>query len=52
MWAFDSEQDKRFSNMVGQLSLVVKIELLKVFQDVIEAAQTSPPLGFSPAQHR
>jgi hypothetical protein len=35
VWAFDAEHDKRFSNLIGQLSLIVKIELLQVFQDVV-----------------
>jgi len=48
----DAEHHKRLGNVVGQLGLVVEVQLLEAFENVIEAAQTSAPFGFTGPQHR
>jgi hypothetical protein len=38
--------------VVGQLSLVMQIELLERFENVIETPQTLPPILIGPILHR
>jgi hypothetical protein len=38
--------------VIGQLRLVVKIELLERFENVIETAQTLPPILIGPVKQR
>jgi hypothetical protein len=52
MWRVNAQQDQRFGYVVGQLSLVVKVELLERFENVIEPAQTLPPILIGPVKHR
>jgi hypothetical protein len=48
----DAEHDKSLRRGVGQLGLVVQIQLLEGFQDVVETAQDLPPLLIFPLEHR
>jgi hypothetical protein len=48
----DAQQDKRLGDIVWQLRLVVKIELLKRFENVIEATQTLSPILIGPVKQR
>ena len=48
----DPEQHESLGRGIGELGLVVQIQLLEDFQDVIEAAQDLPPLLIFPLEHR
>ena len=52
MRLLDAEHHKRLGNVVGQLGLVVEVQLFEAFENVIETAQTSAPLGLARPQHR
>src|SRR3989442_6804223 len=43
MRLLDAKQDERLGDVVGQLSLVMQVELFEALQNVIEAAESSPP---------
>ena len=51
MRLLDPQHHERLGDMIGELCLVVEIELLEAFQDVVQTAQTAPPLLVS-ALHR
>ena len=48
----DTQQDEGFRNVIRQLGLVVKVELLERFENVVEPAQTLPPILIGPVEHR
>ena len=52
MRLFDAQHHERLRDVIRQLGLVVKIQLLEAFQNVVQTAQTGPPLLVSPLQHR
>jgi hypothetical protein len=51
MGSVDTQQDEGLRNVVGQLCLVVEVELLQRFEDVIQPAQTLPPILIGPVEH-
>ena len=50
--AVDAQHDERFGDVVGQLGLVVKVELLERLENVIEPAKALSPILIGPIQHR
>ena len=46
----DSKKDQGLRHMIGQLRLVVKIQLLERLEDVIETAQTLSPILIGPVK--
>jgi hypothetical protein len=48
----DAQHDQRLRHVIGQLCLVVKVELLERFENVIETAQSLPPILIGPVKQR
>jgi len=48
---FDAQHHERLRDVIRQLGLIVKIQLLEALQDVVQTAQTASPLLVS-ALHR
>ena len=44
MRRLDPEHDERLRDVVGQIRLVMEVQLFEAFQDVVETAQRSAPL--------
>src|SRR5258706_5211175 len=48
----DAEQDQGLCHGIGQLCLVVEVQLLQRFEDVVQPSQTPPPILIGPVEHR
>jgi hypothetical protein len=48
----NTQHDQGLGHVVSQLNLVVKVELLERFENVIEPAQTLAPILIGPVKHR
>jgi hypothetical protein len=48
----DAQQDERLRHVIGQLRLVVQVQLLERFENVIETPQPLPAILIGPVKHR
>jgi hypothetical protein len=48
----DAQQDERLRDVIGQLSLVVQIELFERFENIVETPQTLPAILIASVKHR